>query len=171
MSIRIAPLTPEYYDSNLRLLNTAVQESHFLARRREILREEGERFMETYRGNPNFLYLVALKGAEVVGHAFALPRIEDMIGHIANIGYLVARPHRGQGLCSTMIETLISEAKDRTGLEILFAEVAEDNVVSLAVLRKFRFTEIGRLRRGLKKETGDYLDLILHSRPVVLSRE
>ena len=146
------------------------KESHFLARSREIQNEEAEGFVNTYMNNPNLVYLVALHEGKLIGHIFAIPRIEDLIRHTANVGYLVDSRYRRKGICSMLMEELISEAKEKNGIEILFAEVCEDNKPSLSILTKFSFTEIGRLQKGMKKENGEYLDMIYFSR-LVCQRE
>ena len=97
-NIEIKPLAPEYYQANLSLMNAEIKESHFLARSREIQWEEGERFLEAYKNNPDMIYLVALFENKLIGHCFALPRFEELIRHTANIGYLVNSDFRRKGV-------------------------------------------------------------------------
>ncbi len=165
-TIQIKPLTPKYYESNRELFNTEITKSHFLARSRAISNDEAEGFITAYMGNPNVIYLVALYEDILIGHIFAIPHVENLLEHTANIGYLVTPRYRRKGICSMLMEKLISEAKQKTGIEILCAEVCADNKLSLSVLKKFGFTETGRLKKGLKKENGEYLDMIYFSRPV-----
>lgn len=164
--LEIKPLTPEFRKKNLKILNSVIKESHFLARRNEITKKENEQFIEYYTKLPNTIYLIALYKGKLIGNICALPRPEDLLSHIVAIGYLVDSKYRGNGVCSALMENLIAEAKNREGIKIMIAEVAADNVPSQNILKKYEFNELRRLKDGMmKKEKGEgFVDLLSFSK-------
>ena len=160
----ITRILPEYYEANLDLLNVTIRESHFLARRNEISLEESNYFMKNVLNYPNTIYLIALYLDKVIGHISAIPRFEDLLEHVLNIGYLVHRDFRGKQVGTRLMEQLIIEAKTQGRVKILVAEVAEDNLVSISLLKKFKFTEFGRLPCGMMKKDESFVDLLYYSK-------
>jgi RimJ/RimL family protein N-acetyltransferase len=160
--LKIVPLTSEYYDENLVLLNSIIKESHYLVRNKEITQEEADKFIETYAYDPKWVYLLSIYDGKVIGHASALPRQEERVSHIAVIGYIVHPKFRRKGVATNLMKSLISEATNK-GLKILIAEVVEDNIPSLNILKKFCFEIYGRIENGVEIEKEEYLDLVLLS--------
>ncbi|MFX1394259.1 MAG: GNAT family N-acetyltransferase [Promethearchaeota archaeon] len=161
--LEIKPLTKEYYDENLKFLNSVIRESHFLARRNEISHEESLQFIDTYFNHPNTIYLIALHKHKVIGHISSLPRLEDLLEHIVNIGYLVHPDYRKKGVASILMENLIFSAKRTDGIKIMVAEVAADNKGSINLLKKYGFKEFGRLIKAFKKIDENFVDLLYFS--------
>jgi len=161
--LEIKPLTKKYYDDNLKLLNSVIKESHFLARRHKISYEESLQFIDTYFKHPNTIYLVALHKQKLVGHISSLPRLEDLLDHIVNIGYLVHPNYRKKGVASSLMEKLIFAAKQTNSIKIMVAEVAADNNASINLLKKYGFKEFGRLINGFKIIDENFVDLLYFS--------
>ncbi|TFG03148.1 MAG: GNAT family N-acetyltransferase [Promethearchaeota archaeon] len=162
--LKIKPLTPEYYDQNLELLNSGISENHFLARMNPVTKEESMGFVDHFSQFSNTIYLIATLKDKLVGHIFALPRIEELLSHIVNIGYLVHVDYRKIGVCSKLMDALIEEARRKRNIRIMIAEVAEDNEASINVLKKFGFTEFGKVRRGFMKKNEEFIDLLYFSK-------
>ena len=120
-------------------------------------------FLKTVLNYPNTIYLIALYQNEVIVHISAIPRFEDLLEHVLNIGYLVHRDFRGNHVGSKLMGRLIDEAKSQHRVKILVAEVAEDNLVSINLLKKFNFTEFGRLPSGMMNKDERFVDLLYYS--------
>ena len=162
--LEIQPLTTEYYDENLQLLNSVIRESHFLARKNEISDEESMQFIDTYFEHPNTIYLIALYKQILIGHISSLPRLEDRLSHIVNIGYIVHSNFRKNGVASMLMENLIIETKQKKNIKIMVAEVAADNIASINLLKKYSFNEFGRLFNGLMKKDEYFVDFLYFSK-------
>ncbi len=162
--LKIKPITKKYYEENLTLLNSVIRESHFLARKNEISYEESEQFIDTYFNQPNTIYLIALYKRKLIGHISSLPRFEDLLSHIVNIGYTVHSDYRKKGVASRLMENLIIEAKKKEKtIRILVAEVAVDNIASINLLKKYGFKEFGCLINGFMKKDDEFVDFLYFS--------
>jgi len=163
--LKIKPITKKYYEENLNLLNSVIRESHFLARKKEISYEESKQFLDTCLYHPNTIYLIALYKRKLIGHISSLPRLEDLLSHIVNIGYIVHSDYREKGVASSLMESLFTEArkKEKT-IRILVAEVAADNIASISLLKKYGFKEFGCLSNGMLVENEEYVDLLSFSK-------
>ena len=96
---------------------------------------------------------------------FALPRFEELLEHVASIGYYVDSKFRHQGIGSMLMEELINQSKIKE-LQVLTAEVADDNIYSQKLLKKFKFQEFGILKNGMMKKDGKLIDLIYFSKEI-----
>ncbi|HEV7870595.1 MAG: rimI [Modestobacter sp.] len=103
-------------------------------------------------------YLVAVDGAgAVVGYAGLIAYPEE--AHIATIGVTVSAQGRGVG--ARLLDTLLTEADDRS--QVVLLEVRADNEVAQGLYRRRGFTEIGR-RRGYYQPSNT--DAVVMSREV-----
>ncbi len=73
-----------------------------------------------------------------------------------DIGYCIARAHWQEGLGSEMIEAALQWIKARKGSSVS-AEVADSNAASLALLRKFGFSQ-GKKTRFRKWNEDKFFD-------------
>ncbi|MFX0187185.1 MAG: GNAT family N-acetyltransferase [Candidatus Hodarchaeota archaeon] len=162
--LEIQPLTTKYYDENLDLLNSVIRESHFLAQKNEISNEESRQFIDTYFEHPNTIYLIALYKQKLIGHISSIPRSEGRLSHIVNIGYIVHSNFRKKGVASRLMENLIIEAKEKSTIKIMVAEVAADNIASINLLKKYDFNEFGCLFNGLMKKEEEFVDFLYFSK-------
>ncbi|MBD3255317.1 MAG: GNAT family N-acetyltransferase [Candidatus Lokiarchaeota archaeon] len=163
-NILIRPITEEYYQENLDLLNSIIMESHFLARKNKITLEESEDFFETYLSYPGTLYLIAIYNDKVVGHISCLPRFEELLNHIANIGYIVHKDFRKKGIASMLMKELISRTIKINRIKIFIAEVAKDNIASVKLLKKYSFRKCGKIKDGMSRDKDEYVDLLQFSK-------
>ncbi len=162
--LRIIPIQEEYYEENLKLLNSVIKESDFLARKSAITLEETKQFFDTYLNNLSTLYLIALYKNIVIGHTSCIPRSEELLNHVANIGYLIHMDYRKKGVGSLLLEELLIKAKEKRRLRVLIAEVAKDNLPSIKLLKKFQFHQSGKIENGMLRMTGKYVDLLQFSK-------
>jgi RimJ/RimL family protein N-acetyltransferase len=162
--VKINPLTEKYYKQNIDLMNEIAHESHFLARSEDLSYGDNLRFIDTYFGHPNTIYLVAVYQEILIGHILSLPRFEDLLNHLVSIGYLVHKKYRKNGAGSKLMESLIFEIRKRGNIKILCAEVASDNIASQNLLKKYNFKEYGRLKDGLMTKNNEFVDLYYFSK-------
>lgn len=163
-NVKVQAITKEYFKENINLMNLVAKESHFLARTRDATHEDTTNFIRTYSKHSNTIYLIALYEQKLIGHIFSLPRLEDLLGHIVNIGYLVHPDYRKKGVCSILMERLIREAKRKENIKIMVAEVAADNIPSQKLLNRFDFKEFGKLSYGMMKNEIEFVDLLYFSK-------
>lgn len=91
---------------------------------------------------PTVAYLVAVDGAEVVGHA-----VTSVAGDIAELQRVaVLPPYRRQGVARALLEHVLS-AVVRTEADRVLLEVREDNAPALGFYAALGFTEVDRRRR------------------------
>jgi RimJ/RimL family protein N-acetyltransferase len=99
--------------------------------------------------------LVALAEDEVVGVIFV---IESGFG-FGEIGMMVAAGWRGRGVGTALVAAAIDWAQVR-GLLKLTLGVFPHNEAAIALYRKFRFVEEGRLTQHIRRANGELWDLI-----------
>lgn len=156
----IQPMTAEWHASNLVMLNAAFAESHFLAQATPMTLEDAGEFWTGRAQDPNFLYLVAIDAGEVVGHAYIMPRWEELMRHVGVVGLLVTPAYRQAGVVTALLEALVEQARANTGIELFLGEIAEDNPVSLHIAEKFGFQQVGQLPRAIKRGDGVFVTMI-----------
>ena len=87
----------------------------------------------------------ALAAGEVVGFLFVL---ESSFG-FGEIGMIVAAEWRGRGVGTALVAAAIEWARER-GLHKLTLSVFPQNEAAIALYRKFRFVEEGRLTKHMR---------------------
>ncbi len=115
-----------------------------------------EKYLACFEGmedDPDGYYLIAVlrESGQPVGTFCLFP--ED--GNY-DIGYCIARAHWQEGLGSEMIEAALQWIKARKGSSVS-AEVADSNAASLALLRKFGFSQ-GKKTRFRKWNEDKFFD-------------
>ena len=99
--------------------------------------EEYLQVVEEMEDNPDGYYLVAVlkEDGSKVGTCCAFPENGNY-----DIGYCISKGHWKEGLGSEMMEALIGWIRAEGGKSVT-GEVADDNKPSVALLRKFGFSE------------------------------
>ena len=135
--IKIKYITEEEILENLKLLNLIIKEGHFLALRREISEHEAHEFFNFWVESELSIYLVAKYQGKIIGHISNRPREEDRLNHVGSLGYLVHPDYRKLGIGSILIEEILKLSPER-GFEIITAEISDDNIASINLLKKFK---------------------------------
>lgn len=108
-------------------------------------REEREGWFREHSPEKYPVY-VADNGGEVVGYFSFSPyrKRREALRYVAEISYFIAPGWQGRGLGSLLMEHAIGVAPG-FGFRTLIAILLEHNAASIALLRKYRFKEWGRL--------------------------
>jgi ribosomal protein S18 acetylase RimI-like enzyme len=84
----------------------------------------------------------------------------DTSGHgFGEIAMAVARPWRGRGVGSALMQTAVQWAREQ-GLHKLSLSVFPHNTSAIALYRKFGFVEEGRRIKHYRRTSGELWDLI-----------
>jgi len=114
-----------------------------------------DRLKEIARGDNFFAW--AFYENQMVGSVSVI-RVKTRSPHVGEIGLMVDKDFRGEGLGQFLLEFILKVAK-KMKMQIVTLEVFADNVAALALYNKFGFKEYGRLPRGLLRQ-GKYSDQI-----------
>jgi GNAT superfamily N-acetyltransferase len=99
--------------------------------------------------------IVATAGDELVGSIFV-----DASRHgFGELGMTVARPWRGRGVGSALMEAAIDWAREH-GLHKLSLAVFAHNTAGLALYRKYGFVEEGRRVKQIRRQSGELWDVL-----------
>jgi ribosomal protein S18 acetylase RimI-like enzyme len=97
----------------------------------------------------------AVAGDEIVGSIHV-----DAGRHgVGEIGMVVARDRRGQGVGSALMTTAVEWARER-GLHKLSLSVFPHNAAGIALYRKFGFVEEGRRVKHYRRSSGELWDAV-----------
>ena len=109
---------------------------------RENMDEAYLKAVDAMEDSPDGYYLLAELKADgaPVGTCCAFP--ED--GNV-DIGYCIAKEHRGEGLGTEMAAALIARIREKGGRSVT-AEAADGNLASVALLRKLGFSPVRKTR-------------------------
>jgi RimJ/RimL family protein N-acetyltransferase len=96
-----------------------------------------------YKGVPGFRLAIERDGRMIGGLGFG--------GTPLSVAYFLAPDHWAQGIASEALSAFLPALFERIPVSRIEAEVFEDNIASMALLRKFGFKETGR---GLGESKG-----------------
>jgi len=106
----------------------------------------------------NQICAIAVKSGKVVG-ASHLDIWHGRRKHTARLAITVDKNHRKQGIAKAIMTSIISQAKKKR-IKVIVAEPSEDNIAAISLLKKFRFREEGRIRKGFESDDGTLKDLV-----------
>jgi len=132
-------------------LNLTGKPISFLSERRWL----EDRLKEIARGDNYFAW--AFNEKRMVGSVSVI-RAKTRSSHVGEIGLMVDKDFRGEGLGQFLLEFILQVAK-KMKMQIVIVEVFADNVAALVLYKKFGFKEYGRLPKGLLRQ-GKYSDQI-----------
>ena len=118
--------------------------------------ERASQFARTTAGS-----VVAVAGGQLVG----ILHVEASRHGFGEIGMLVHRDWRGQGVGSALLREAISRARDQ-GLHKLCLEVFAHNTAAIALYRRCGFAEEGRRIRQYRRASGELWDSIVMGLPL-----
>ena len=80
--------------------------------------------------------------------------------HAAGLGISVLKAWHGRGLGTLLMRELIEWPQDHDDLELLHLTVFADNPAAIHVYEKVGFVHDGLQRRRVKRDSGDYADVV-----------
>ena len=110
---------------------------------------------------PELDYSLAITREDVVVGSIGMT--VDAMGYLGRIGYWVAAPARGAGVCTRALRLLSRWALDELDLQRLELTTDPDNVASQQVAEKVGFRREGVLRASLRHPDGRIRDSVMFS--------
>ena len=104
--------------------------------------------------------LVAEVGDNIVGDATLHRRKAGWTSHVGKVRVVVEKDYRGKGLGTRMVEELIDIAK-KAGLELLVAEVMENQKTALAAFKHLGFEKEAVFYNHVKDQAGKEHNLVV----------
>jgi len=101
------------------------------------------------------LHVVAETDGEIIASSDII-RKEGMANHLAEFGIIIAKPYRGLGIGTAIMEILSPEAK-KIGIEIIYLYTYVTNEPATALYKKMGFKEHSIFKKSLKVK-GRYID-------------
>lgn len=99
------------------------------------------------------LPLLAVVGDNIVGDATLHRRKAGWTSHVGKVRIVIDKDYRGKGLGTLLIEELITIAK-KAGLEILVAELMENQTAAIAAFKNLGFAQEAFLQNYVKDQAG-----------------
>jgi RimJ/RimL family protein N-acetyltransferase len=110
---------------------------------------------------PGKLVLIAEIPGEIIGCLSFENGQRRRIAHRGTFGISVREGWRGQGIGTTMLQTLIDWATANSLIEKIGLSVFATNKEAIRLYKRFGFVEEGRLPREFKSGDGQYADNVL----------
>lgn len=142
-SHEIGPAVEADLPGTVEILNETIMSSYAtFATRSTSVAEQREWFGQFAATGP-YRLLVARSGGRVVGFAASLPyRDHEAFRQTAEVSIALDRRHRGQGLGTKLYGALFDRLAGEP-LHVLLAGIALPNDASVALHRRFGFTDVG----------------------------
>jgi len=120
------------------------------------------RVQDGQRANTCAQWTMTLKGDDACIGVIGPWRI-DLENHRGELGYMLARPHWGQGLISEAIATVVDHSFDVLGLHSMEAWTDSRNIASMSALEKNGFTREAYFKENIFWE-GAFSDSVVFGR-------
>ncbi|HVM68388.1 MAG TPA: GNAT family protein [Gaiellaceae bacterium] len=161
MTVRIRAARPEDA-ATLVALGTAVgrEEGAWLLTS-DAWRSVGEerRYLRALKRYPDAAVYVADDEGQLVGRLSLARDPHPASHHVADLGILVAKSHRGRGIGQALLEQAVAWARD-AGVSKIELHVFPWNEPALRLYSRFGFEREGLRRRHYRRD-GEYVDAIL----------
>lgn len=144
--IDIRPATQEDLPRIVEILNYTIENSHatFAAQPTDVV--ERRAWFEQFAATGPHRLLVAHQGNRVVGYACSQPyRDHEAFRETAEVSVALDVSCRGQGVGTALYRALFDILGDEP-VHVILAGIALPNDASIALHRKFGFTEVGTFR-------------------------
>ena len=120
-------------------------------------REEAE-FLRACRASDNEVYLLALAGDEIVGTLNFSAGHRSRVKHSGELGMSVRKAYWGQGVGSSLLDTLLDWAQQTRVIKKINLRVRADNQRAILLYERKGFVREGTLRKEVFLD-GVYYDL------------
>jgi len=106
---------------------------------------EEHQLIKRYQKQPNSILLVAENEGNIVGNIDLTGSWRKKMSHTAVIGMGIHTLWQNQGVGTFLIQNAIDWSKQNTLIKIIWLEVYATNVAGIALYKKMRFKECGRI--------------------------
>ncbi len=127
------------------------------------------RYLRSIRRSPNAAVMVAEAPEGIVGRLSLARDPHPASAHVADLGLMVARSHRGRGIGRAFLEAAVDWAR-RAGVSKLELHVFPHNEPAIALYESFGFEREGYRRKHYRRED-DFVDAVLMAYEVVPTLE
>lgn len=117
-------------------------------------------YMTNADKNNEFNFAITARG-KAIG-SISVTRKENVHRQTAELGYYIAEPYWGQGICTKAVKDICAHVFENTDIIRIFAEPFAYNMASCRVLEKAGFAYEGTLRCNAVKN-GQILDMKMYS--------
>ncbi|MCF2145316.1 GNAT family N-acetyltransferase [Desmonostoc muscorum LEGE 12446] len=138
--------------------NIAQTPGYMVSRPNEITPYAFARKIADLSQHPRGLYIVTSLDDKIVGHAMLDPMRLSALSHVVKLNIFVYPGFQRQRIGQTMMEYLLTWAKQAPGVEKIELLVRATNKPAIALYQKFGFFEEGRFKKRLKLPDGSYID-------------
>jgi RimJ/RimL family protein N-acetyltransferase len=122
------------------------------------------RYLKAIRRHPDAAVFVAEDNGDVVGRLSLSRDAHPASGHVADLGLMVSRGHRRQGIGLALMHAAEEWAR-RAGVRKLELHVFHHNVAAIGLYEKLGYEREG-LRRGHYRRGDELIDAILMAKEV-----
>ena len=156
----------DWLDEILRWANVLAREDTYLTfdPGKEILREDEEKWLQAQISNSEkgrgYVYW-AIYDNHIVGSVDIHRGFSVRDYHIGNIGLMIDREFRGDGLGKYLLNFILEKAK-KSGIRTAILHVFSDNEIACELYKKMGFVEYGRLPDGLWRKNHFSDDIYLY---------
>ena len=130
---------------------------------------EERRYLRSIRRSPHAAVFVAEASEGIVARLSVARDPHPASAHVADLGLMVARSHRGRGIGRALLEQAADWAR-RVGVSKLELHVFPHNEPAIALYESFGFEREG-YRRGHYRRAGELVDAVLMAYQVVPTLE
>ena len=124
----------------------------------ELTEREEAGFLRACRASENQVYLLALVGNEVVGTLNFSAGHRSRVKHSGELGMSVRKAYWGQGVGSSLLDTLLDWARQTGTIKKINLRVRTDNHRAILLYERKGFVKEGTIRKEIFLD-GAYYDL------------
>lgn len=150
-------------DEMTKYINVLVDERVRISLTQNVTRKREKKYLRDLlrrvRRN-SMLSLIALCDKKIVGKAEIWRSKTPSKSHVAEIGVSVDKNYRRRGIATSLMKTLIANAKKKWKTRIIKVVAVEDNLPAIALYKKLGFKITGRIPKGHYYGKKYYDDLI-----------
>jgi len=165
--VEIIPASLEYFPKFLDFMNELVREDTFIyridIRTVEGEKEKFEQKLQDMKDGKSF-YIWTLFEEKIIGASSIVAR-KGRGTHVWELGIMVDKNFRGEGLGYKLMEVVMDKAKE-LGVKIVVLERFPENKIAGKLYEKFGFQECGRIPKALYRKN-KYSDEIIMYKEIV----